>query len=226
MTERLELLIVEDKAEESDHAKLEAKKLGLTNLAVAQNLEQAFNLLDSNPQYIASDLFFPVGNLDVKQYVKKFLPFYEEYERRRFPTFEASILHKVIKQYENIGVSMEKYEQDWLPILGKPMGEEYIEMIRDHIHLRKDYSRFVKFQSVKQAIQDESNLPLGISLIERAIEKGIPIVIVTSTYHHDHAFEPVRDSIKVPYYDTLIGVDNNNTKNWQAGIKHLVQGEK
>ncbi|MEK6891182.1 MAG: hypothetical protein AABX03_03515 [Nanoarchaeota archaeon] len=222
MTERLELLIVEDKAEEANQAKLEAKKLGLTNLAVAQNLEQAFELLDLNPQYIASDLFFPAGNLDVREYVERFLPLYQEYEQKTFPEIKAGILHRVIKGYEEMGISMEKYERDWLPIVGKPMGEEYIEMIRDHIHLRKDYSKFVKFQGVKQAIKDGSNLPLGIPLMEKAKERGIPIVIVTSTYHHDHAFEPVSSLITVPYYDTLIGEDNK-TKNWQAGINALFQ---
>ncbi|MCA9458979.1 MAG: hypothetical protein KC550_00355 [Nanoarchaeota archaeon] len=54
----------------------------------------------------------------------------------------------------------------------------------------------------------------------------IPTVFVTSTYHHDIAFEPIRNKFDFPYVDTL--VDDNHggkRKNWKKGIEILL-GEK
>ena len=41
--------------------------------------------------------------------------------------------------------------------------------------------------------ESEANQPLGIKVAERATELKIPLVLVTSTYHHDILTQPVQD---------------------------------
>lgn len=53
----------------------------------------------------------------------------------------------------------------------------------------KDY-----YRALLDAIeQSEANQPLGIEVAERVTELGLPLVLVTSTYHHDILTQPVQN---------------------------------
>lgn len=66
--------------------------------------------------------------------------------------------------------------------------------------------------------QSGEQLPLGILVQNEAKQRGIPTVIVTSTYHHDDAFKAIRSDITAPYIDTLV----DDRKDWKSGIEKFI----
>lgn len=41
--------------------------------------------------------------------------------------------------------------------------------------------------------KDEANQPLGVLIAEKATGLGLPVVLATSTYHHDHVTQPIQN---------------------------------
>ena len=94
-----------------------------------------------------------------------------------------------------------------------------LKAARDSLVVVENSENYVRFLGIEEGIRNGTNLPLGIIASEKANELGIPSAIVTSTHHHDDAFEPVRDLIMVPYTDTLV----DGRKNWKGGIELLLR---
>ncbi len=226
MSNQLELLIVEDNVAEAIYAQTEAARLGLRNFVVAQDLGQAFEMLERDPKYLVSDLFFPAGNIDVQLYVNRFLPAYEAFGNQRFSTKQRNTINEVAEKVAGIlGISVEDYADKIIPNSFANIGDNFIDHVRSQIHLRENYGRFEKFQEILNNARNGTKLPLGIPLAEKAKEKEIPAVIVTSTHHHSDEFEAVRQLVP-HYYDILVEGQEGKRKNWAAGIKHLLEGEK
>lgn len=63
-------------------------------------------------------------------------------------------------------------------------------------------------------------LACGTEVAKLARHLGLPHAVVTSTYHHDMAFEPLREAMNgVPYVDTLDPATGR--KGWHQGIELL-----
>ncbi len=225
MTDKLELLIVEDNVAEAIWAQAEAAKVGLRNFLVAQDLDQALTYLEKEPKYLVSDLFFPAGNINVQPYIERFLPIYEAFQNRRFKEIkeESPVYRAVSVCAEVFGVTPEEYVEKVMAKLNTH--QVILKSARDAVHKRQDYERFEKFQEVMNNVRNGTKLPLGISLTEKAKEKGIPNIIVTSTYHHSDEFEAVRELVP-HYYDQVIGEGDQKRKNWEAGIEHVLRLER
>ena len=58
---------------------------------------------------------------------------------------------------------------------------------------REDSARDYYRALMEAMEQSEANQPLGIEVAERATELKIPLVLVTSTYHHDILTQPVQN---------------------------------
>ncbi|MBI2112293.1 hypothetical protein HYT52_02040 [Candidatus Woesearchaeota archaeon] len=57
---------------------------------------------------------------------------------------------------------------------------------------QKDY-----YGALRQAVlESEANQPLGIMVAEKAREMGLPLLLTTSTYHHDILTQPVQDYVQ------------------------------
>ncbi|MBI4453117.1 response regulator [Candidatus Woesearchaeota archaeon] len=212
------ILIIEDNAEEAACAQSELEKAGFKDVKTVTNLSDG---LDAMPQYgaVLSDLFFPAGNTQTEQYSQRFLPFYEQFKQIRFPKIgkEDSVLGAIEVCAETFGMTPQEYVDNVLAKLNTP--EIVLKKARDVLAGVEDSERYEKFLKIEEGIRDGTNLPLGIIACERAAELGMPAVIVTSTYHHSDAFEPVRDLIKVSYRDILV----DEKKDWKGGIELLLR---
>ena len=210
------LLIVEDNPQESREAVNRAVVLGIENVTTASNLKGALSQIE-DADMIASDLFFPAGNVDTKVYSNRFMPLYEQYERVRFPSQEGGVVLRALEQVSGVfGVTPREYVEKVMPVFNAE-GSTLLEAARDAVYGIKDYSKHQKFLEVKEGIASGKNLPLGIIVAEEAKKRKIPAVVVTSADHHDMAFSPIGGLIGVPYYDTLV----DGRKNWKAGIERL-----
>ena len=70
---------------------------------------------------------------------------------------------------------------------------------------------------VIEDVKAGKNLPLGYFVRKEAKSRKIPSVTVTSTYHHDLAFEPLRFQLE-PYVDNLV----EGKKDWKKGFEDLL----
>ena len=172
------------------------------------------------PNYngVLSDLFFPAGN-STRQYAERFLPLYEKYKERRFEkTREDNVVLRAVQACADaFGMTTQEYIDTIMSKLDTP--PIVLKAARDSLAGVKDSDRYEKFLKIEEEIKNGTNLPLGIIASEKANELGIPLAIVTSTYHHDDAFEPVRSLVNVPYRDTLV----DGRKDWKGGIELLLR---
>ena len=136
---------------------------------------------------------------------------------------ESPVYRAVSVCAEVFGVTPEEYVEKVMAKLNTH--QVILKSARDAVHKRQDYERFEKFQEVMNNVRNGTKLPLGISLTEKAKEKGIPNIIVTSTYHHSDEFEAVRELVP-HYYDQVIGEGDQKRKNWEAGIEHVLRLER
>lgn len=218
-TENKKILIVEDNVAEAIYAQAEVAKAGFRDFTVSTNLESAlYELGNKNYDFVLSDLFFPSGNNDNTRYIEKFLPVYESYKDRRFEKINESgpISYAVKACCEALKITPEEYLKLLPTMTDIPM---VITAVRDVVKGVKNSERYEQFLTMEDKIRTGTNMPLGIIVCEKTREKNIPTRIITSTYHHDDAFEPVKNLIQVPYYDTLI----EGRKNWKSGIKSLLK---
>ena len=212
------VLVIEDNVAEAIYAQAELAKAGCKNFRAVMTLSEG---LVAMPQYgaVLSDLFFPAGNSSTGQYSQRFLPLYEQFKQRRFPKLrEDNPVSRAVEACAKVfGVAPREYVENVLTRMNTP--PVVLKAARDSLTGITDSERYEKFLKVEEWIRDGTHLPLGIVVSERANELGIPIVIVTSTYHHDDAFEPVRDLVTVPYRDTLV----DGRKDWKGGIELLLK---
>jgi hypothetical protein len=214
---KLKILIIEDNIAEAGYAQTELVKAGFKYFKAVTNLSEG---LKAMPKYdaVLSDLFFPVGNVSAEQYSQRFLPLYDQFKQRRFEKMEDNkMLHTILDKAKEVGVTPQEYVENIMT--KKEFPPIVLNLARDALIGVRDHERYELFLKIEDEIRTGTNLPLGIIASERATELGIPLVIVTSTWHHNDAFEPVRDLIKVPYCDNLI----DGTKNWKGAIKLLLK---
>jgi len=217
-----DLLIVEDKLEEAELARETAKKSGFETIVIAHTLQEAQQYLPE-AQRVASDLFFPAGDISTQQYIQRFLPIYEAYRERRFKHIskDSPVLAAVESCAKLFGITPEDYVENFMAKMNTPAC--VLKAARDSLVGREDAERYKRFLKIEQDIKEGRNLPLGIIALERAAERNLPRVLVTSTNHHNDAFEPVSSLIGTKYFDTLV----NRNKDWESAMRYLINlGEK
>jgi hypothetical protein len=212
------ILIIEDNIAEAIYAQAELAKAGIKDFKAVTTLSEG---LESMTKYDAllSDLFFPVGNESTEKYIQRFLPVYEGYKQRKFPKISGdNVILKAIESCAKVlEITPKEYVEDFLVKTNSP--RSMIDAANDALAKVKNSEKYEKFLKIEEEIRNGTNLPLGIIASERASELGIPCAIVTSTYHHDDAFEAVNNLIKVPYSDRLV----EGKKDWKGGIELLLK---
>lgn len=218
--ENKKLLIVEDNVSEAILAQGDAIQAGVTDLVVATNLSDALSYLPKAGM-VVTDLFFPAGSAQTDQYIQRFLPMYESFKASRFKKIDTdNIVYRAVEQVAKLfDVTPQKYVEEIMTLMKTPKSIQ--NAARDALAGVEDSEKYVEFQKIEEDIRSGRKLPLGIIVAEQAIERGLPSVIVTSTYHHSNEFEPIRNIVPVRYFDTLI----EGRKNWQEGIEALLGGK-
>ncbi len=218
------LLIIEDKPEELIYAQVEAAKVGYRHIAHATTLDQALPMIPTADKII-TDLFFSTEEFK-EQYVAEFLPLYQIFKEERFKDEKGSeVVRRAIFAWAELfgkntveeGLDMfEKHTHNYDP-QGNP--NSILKAARDAVHGKKDFDKYQAFLKIEESIKTGKELPLGIIVAREAKTYDISTVIVTSTYHHDNAFEAVRSEITVPYVDTLV----DGRKGWVRGLEMLLE---
>ena len=211
------VLIIEDDVSEAIYAQTELAKAGIKDFRAVTTLDEGLSVM-SKYDAVLTDLFFPAGDVPTKQYIQRFLPLYEQFKNKRFPEMTGNnvVLSAIQSCAKVFGVTPEEYVNDYITKMNTP--KLVLDAARDAIARIKDSQKYEKFLKIEQSIRNGTNLPLGIIACEKALEYNLPCAIVTSTYHHDDAFEAVKDQIKVNYKDTLV----EGRKNWKGGIELLL----
>lgn len=222
--ENKKLLIVEDNVAEAIYAQGDAIKAGFKDLVVATNLAEALEYLPK-AQLVASDLFFPAGNIPAEQmqkYIQRFLPLYSAYKERSCMTdLKNNPTRKAIEKCAEVfGVTPQEYLDNYMTKMNNP--KILMDMARQAMSGIRDPVRYEKLTKIENDLRKGIGLPLGIIVTEQAREKGLANVIVTSTNHHDMAFEPVSNLLGTRYFDSLV----DGRKNWKAGIEYLAGGQR
>jgi len=213
------ILVIEDNTAEAIYAQAELARAGFTDFQAVTTLSEG---LEAMPGYEAllTDLFFHAGCLPTEPYTQRFLPIYHAYGERRFKTKGRDVVLRAVKQCaETFGVTPHEYVEDFMAKVGGHLStpSNVLKAARASLTGVEEPERYTKFLEIEAGVRNGTYLPLGVIATERARELGIPSVIVTSTYHHDDAFEAVRDLVKVPYRDSLV----DGRKDWKGGITLL-----
>ena len=214
------LLIIEDNVAEAIYAQAEAAKAGFKDFVAVTNLADAQRYLPE-AQLVASDLFFGAGNTQVTGFSERIAPLYQKFKETRFQKTKGLdvVLRAVEGCAETFGVTPQVYVEEFMAKVHTI--PSVLKSARDALAGVNDSQKYREFLKIEQDIKEGRNLPLGIIVTEQAKEKGLSSVIVTSTNHHDLAFEPVRGLITVPYFDTLTA----GRKNWQGAMDYFLRGE-
>jgi hypothetical protein len=218
------ILIIEDKPEEQEFAKQTATSLGIET-RVAGDFESSLQEIQTRkPKAIASDLFFPSGNINQEPYKQQVLPLYEAHLK----TFKSITGGLIVLALESVfggnkDTPKEKLWDEFIrPVFLKDWAEEGIESVKDAYFGIQFHSRYEKLEKQIQEIKNGRNIPYGIFVNEEARKLNIPCCIVTSTNHHDLAFEPIRGRIG-KYTDRL---DEAGHKGWKSAFEILKGGEE
>jgi len=179
----------------------------------ADTLAAAEEKLQTRPDAVLTDLFFSIGP-DITRYVGEILevlPVYEAFVRQRYDSkwMNNPVRLSLAQVAQTFGMSVEEYVPDVMGKLDTP--QVVMESAKRVVKEQKEYDRFLEFI---EEIRTGENFPSGIYVSRMAKELGIPCAIVTSTYHHDTAFEPIRGMLSAPYTDTLV----DGKKDWAGGI--------
>lgn len=203
------LLIVEDNPEELIAAQEAAKAGGFTRVVLAKTLAEARAILEGSdrPDAVLSDLFFPAGDEELATRVRDgLLPSYEKMLAGRMRS--NPILHVLVQLGEPNGQSPREVMDGFNPL--------------DKIvaNAKELASRDIELYEVTQRVRSVALLACGTEVARLARQMGIPHAVITSTYHHDMAFEPLREAMSdVPYVDTLDPATGR--KQWTHGIELL-----
>jgi CheY-like chemotaxis protein len=207
----MKILLIEDNEAQAEYAQIALADAGLESTTVV-TLSEA---LDVMPEYdaVLSDLFFPAG-MPTEEFSELFSPLYAEFKEQRY---SGGMVGRAVQQCASLfGMTSHDYIENVIAKTNNPAGT--LEAARKSQEGRSS-AKYQKFLEIEENIRNGTNLPLGIVATGMAMKQGIPAVIVTSTYHHDDAFEAVRTLIKVPYKDTLI----EGRKDWENGIELLLR---
>ncbi len=203
------LLIVEDTLAEQDFAKQAALSHGFNDIILAQTLEDALHYIPQ-VQAVATDLFFPNGNVNVDKYVQRLLPLYVAHAQKqgKLPTGHQTILRAIEKTSEVLGMTPAQYVEN----IATRIGETVVNSARASL------PGYAQTFDIKYFLKNEPNLPVGILVTEEAMKYGLPSVIVTSGGGHDGLLQPIRSLVKVPYETYL----KDGHKDWDSGLAKLL----
>src|SRR3989338_4449730 len=206
------ILLVEDNPRYASPAE---QYLASRNQAVtlARDYSQAMNKL-KNPGFkgVISDCFFPetIGsgkNMMGKELVERMA---ESDSREKKMVEGLEVLGRYVdledqdmRKYARflIGTSQERDISQspvvkaikQVSILGKEattlIAKETLGLIYRENQAPKDYYRAL----MKAMEESEANQPLGLLVAEKADELGLPLILATSTYHHDVLTQPIQD---------------------------------
>jgi len=219
----IDLLIVEDNPKEALRATACANQAGISSLLVAKNLEEAKAAFESGaPRYVLTDLFFQAGNVAVTDFQKELVPIYDAYANRRFVVkdLERNPVRKALELVSGgLGMNAERYiEEVMIKVFKNP--PSMIKAAREAISGIQEPEKYKEFLQAKEKMMDGTELPLGILVVRQARAVGAQVCVVTSTYHHGAAFEPIA-SLVGSYTDR---VSANGEKDWAGGLTRLGLG--
>jgi hypothetical protein len=211
------LLIIEDKLEEANVAQENAKSLGIET-RLAQDFSSALDEIKLRPAAIASDLFFPAGNINQESYINQVLPIYENYLKTFRPLTDGPLVKVLQFIFPDQGnLTKEQFFEDVIKkYFLKDYPEHMVEVTRDAYFGIENYTRYSKLQEHIGKIKQGIDMPYGLFATEEARKLNIPLHIVTSTNHHDIAFQPLRDKLG-NYTDNLV----DGHKNWASTFNQL-----
>ncbi len=206
------LLIVEDKPKEQANAINAAQRNGFNDIVTASTLEEALQYIP-NVQAVATDLFFPAGNVNTEDYVKRILPCYVSREQQsgKLPKGSPVVLKALEKTAALFEMTPEQYVEN---VVAKIKDNEGFTLNMARASLPGYEQKF----DIKQFLKDEENLPIGILVTEEAQKYGIPSVIVTSGGGHGGLLQPIMSLVKVPYETYVV----NGQKDWNSGLAKLL----
>ncbi len=191
----------------------------LGNLKVAKSLAQfEEHLSQEKPDCVLSDLYFPTG--------------YNNEKHERIKAESAVMVEDYISQCQRInsnpiGTALEQI----FKAKGITSIDEYFELFKDDPivkqykdHIRHSYDNFEQVKSYKKLAEEMRNdfhqLPSGIFVYRRCLEEKIPVVIVTSAYHHGIEFQPFVNHVGT-YVDTAV----DNKKDWKKALEYINRGK-
>lgn len=178
--------------------------------------------------HVASDLFIPSGNISTESYIKELLPIYENHDKRIYPLIsleDYAKAHDMLVHFNDLfktkGAESREYK-DYLEVVCNLEGNlNFAFMLLSRSEEERDKIVFQRHNHLVKVIEDikaGQNLPLGYFIRKEAKSRKIPSVTVTSTDHHDIAFEPLRDQL-APYVDELV----DGKKEWKKGFEKLLK---
>lgn len=217
MENKKTIMIVEDTLAEQEFALKCAQERGLV-ATLKSDFSSALNGLEDNPDFVLSDLFFPVGNVNSANYVRRILPLYENYLNRFEKYMSGVLVETIVHLAKMTGFTKEQFFEDFISAINKPSPE--LEMYRDATYGIKNFKKYQNLQKIIENIKQGENIPYGFFLAEELKNKNIPSAIITSINHHDVAFEPLRDSLVIPYFDSLI----DGKKDWNRALDYVLKG--
>jgi len=160
---KLDVLVVEDNEEYSEAAKKYLASQKKIKADFAQDYDSGISKLNSKKYSgIVTDLFFPkkIGDNDIK--------------------FGKEAVFNLILELGDDNKSLIASLEKWKKYVGTEKFPEVPDFFGD-IHETLWCGK--KLYSAME--EDASNQPLGILIAKNAVEKSIPCVIATSTYHHN-----------------------------------------
>lgn len=211
------LLIIEDRIGEANVAQETAKSLGI-EIRLATDVGSALEEIKLRPAAIASDLFFPAGNINQEPYIAQVLQIYENYLKTFRPKTDGPLTRVLQFIFPDQGnLNKEQFFEDVIKkYFLKDNPEHIVELTRDAYFGIENYSKYNRLQKQIKEVKEGRSMPYGIFATEEARKLNIPIHIVTSTNHHDIAFEPIRSRIG-KYTDNLV----DGYKDWLAAFNQL-----
>lgn len=207
-----DILVVEDREENI----VDAKQM-LGDVRIAKSFAEFEEELASwKPDKVLSDLYFPTGYNDERdgQMRHECSAIIEDYVRKiERPNPIAFVLEQIFGVLD----------------LKTRTVEEYLHVFKDDALFQN--KGFV--ESIKRAYEEHTTLkayrglamnirkcayvtPCGIFAYRRCAEEGIPVVIVTSAYHHGIEFQPFVSHVG-PFVDEVVG----GKKQWSKAFERL-----
>lgn len=211
--ENLAILVVEDNPVQAQYAKESFKD---ENVIVVGTYSDAILQLGMNHfDAVLTDLYFPAGSVEREQrtfFKEKTLTSIDLYLKNHF---EHSPLYAALQQVSNL-FDVDDVEtfvaSDTFSLMTKNSSQMRRE-VYSAIEKEKLKKKYVTF---KENLTNESHyLPWGLLVAESAQTSKIPVCIVTDVYHHDVAFEPFRQGLKIQYCDQLI----DGRKPWRSALE-------
>lgn len=212
MESKRKILLVEDNPEYTDAAKAHLASKGY-EVAHARDYSEAIEML-RNPDYagVISDCFFPEETGSRKTGLGKELAGNLCPQGRKL----AEGLEILGQCVDLSNADMEKYARFLIntstesDIADNPtirsiqkassvLGREAATQIAINT-LRGAYGKWEEPKDyytalIKAMEKSEANQPLGVLVAEKAIELGLPVILATSTNHHDMLTQPVTDYV-------------------------------